>query len=597
MLEDPVKTSEFWGRERVEERKHHWLEHPVTASYVNLRVSGDASTIVSQYWQQKYLTTPAEIALSLGCGFGNFERFTLSAGLAARMEAVDISPAAVEKAERYAADAGLSDRVSYSVKDLDRDSLPVDRYNAIFGIASVHHVRELERLFEQCRKALKKDGLLFLDEYIGPSQFQLKSPAVNLIRDLRRILPERYRKNIYLGGLAQDSYENPPLSWFDENDPSESIRSADIMEVLGNEFEIIDFRPYGGAILHMLLAGSAGNFDPAVEADAALLKVIALMEERLEDAGILTQDFAAIVARPRDTGPRSSLTQRSGAAGLGSSEGKLAIRGELSYADVNSPPDIWIALNGRADIEALAREGEVAPFPPPPLMHRVSGLTSPGDFAQHGCHFFQELQKASPIPMSGYRSILDFGVGSGRLARMFKGHSGEYVGADVDAELVSWVSSHLPWVAGVVTRPKERLPFEDGRFDCVISISVFTHMNDQDCKFYLRELHRITQPGAMLFLTIHGDRAVERAGMEQTVLKMLAMSDSEVEETKDLLKTTGFSFVAQQSHLASSDYEFGETFMSQELIDSRWSMLFDVVAIRSGAIYDFQDIVVLRRGN
>lgn len=86
---------------------------------------------------------------------------------------------------------------------------------------------------------------------------------------------------------------------FEANDPSEAIRSAEILPTLKLYFDIVDYKPYDGAILHTLLSGLAGNFDEYSPADTALLKTIALFEEALEETGALGSDFAAIVGKPK----------------------------------------------------------------------------------------------------------------------------------------------------------------------------------------------------------------------------------------------------------------------------------------------------------
>src|SRR5664279_1216763 len=293
------RVSEFWGDEKSEVRKHNWLEHPVARAFINFRVSGDPEVGVAEHWRRTYLSSPAPLALSVGCGFGGFERDAFRMGLAERFEAIDISSNAVEQAKTYAAEAGLSDRISYSAVDLEREALPENRYDAIFGISSIHHVKDLEGLFRQCHRALKPGGLFFLEEYIGPSRFQTDPNTLQMINDLLRFLPERYRRSVYLDGRPRETYENPPLSWFEENDPSESVRSDEIVPVLGQLFDIVEYRPYGGALLHMLLSGTAGNFDPTVDSDVALLRVMALAEIWMEKAGALRSDFAAIVAKPK----------------------------------------------------------------------------------------------------------------------------------------------------------------------------------------------------------------------------------------------------------------------------------------------------------
>lgn len=291
------KVSDFWGDERMDERKHHWLEHPVTRAWINMRVSGDASTGVAAHWKNTFFESPAQLALSLGCGFGAFERTAISLGLAERIEACDISEGAVAQARAYAAEHGMADRITYSVQDLDNLELPEGRYDAIFGISAIHHVGNLEGLFAACKAALKPGGLLLMDEYVGPARFQSRPETVQIINDILAILPEHYRRSIFAEGRPREEYANPPLSWFEENDPSEAIRSDEIIPLAKQVFDDVEFRRYGGAILHMLLSGTAGNFDPEKEAEAALLRVLAYMEERLETSTGIGSDFAAIVAR------------------------------------------------------------------------------------------------------------------------------------------------------------------------------------------------------------------------------------------------------------------------------------------------------------
>lgn len=120
-------------------------------------------------------------------------------------------------------------------------------------------------------------------------------------------------------------------------------------------------------------------------------------------------------------------------------------------------------------------------------------------------------------------------------------------------------------------------------------------MNEQDANFYLEELHRITSPGAILLLTIHGQRALDRALAEPKILDMLAISRDEASNSSAILSNGGFSFVLQQGHLTTALYEYGETFISDSYVRAEWSKYFAIEQIVHAGIYDFQDIVVLRR--
>ena len=264
--------------------------------------------------------------------------------------------------------------------------------------------------------------------------------------------------------------------------------------------------------------------------------------------------------------------------------------------DVNSPPETWAYFNVIPGVEHLARTSLIAPFPPAELMQRVSGLTEEKDFAQHGKDIFLALSQASPKPLASFENILDFGVGSGRLARMFMGFKGRYFGADIDHELVNWTSSAMRWVTPICTFPKQALPCPDAAFDLVIAVSVFTHMNEQDSKFYLRELHRVAKPGATLLLTVHGERALQRAETEEEIFKMLSVGQAAIEDARRRIQSPGFTFIIQpHGHLTTDHYEYGISFTGENYIRSEWSKLFTIRTVRFSAIYDFQDIIVLSR--
>jgi len=94
----------------------------------------------------------------------------------------------------------------------------------------------------------------------------------------------------------------------------------------------------------------------------------------------------------------------------------------------------------------------VAPFPPAALMHRTANTDNDQRFAAVGVAILRALAAASRKPLSEYRDLLDFGVGAGRLARMFKGFQGRYAGADIDADNVAWIAGNLPWLQAVKLR-------------------------------------------------------------------------------------------------------------------------------------------------
>jgi SAM-dependent methyltransferase len=254
------------------------------------------------YVLRKFFPAPIERAVSLGCGEGGLERHALSVGAVDLFDAYDASEGAIQNARRHAEIVGHAQGVRYSVRDVNRFSSPGRIYDAAFASMSIHHIEALESVFDELRKSLKPTGLFVMNEYIGPTKFQLPPAQLTLINDLLGILPARYRRMIRDGARTNEikqEHHIHPLEWFERYDPSEAVRSADLLSVLQDYFEIVEIKSYGGTLLHFLLENIVGNFDNSKEEDRAWLRMLEYFETTLEKGAMIDNDFAVIVARPR----------------------------------------------------------------------------------------------------------------------------------------------------------------------------------------------------------------------------------------------------------------------------------------------------------
>jgi SAM-dependent methyltransferase len=298
---DNELTSDYWAKAReLGEDRFHWISHPITRAHINLRVSGNHEVDSLGHWQTRFLPNQVGRVLSVGCGFGHFERSLASRGIAEHVHGIDISAGAIAGAAEQAEAAGLGHLISYEVVDVNTADLGEQCYDAIFGVGSIHHIFHLEHFFAACRRALKPDGLLFMDEYIGVSKWQVSDDVLQLMNSMLERLPAKYRRVFGTDPVqVRDRMYRTDPQWFVDNDPSESVRSAEIMSQVKLHFDVVDERPYGGALLHLLLSMIAGNFDENDENDRALLEMLVLMERELERSGRVGTDFAAIVCRPK----------------------------------------------------------------------------------------------------------------------------------------------------------------------------------------------------------------------------------------------------------------------------------------------------------
>ena len=172
------QVAEWWKRTpegRAAERRTNWLEHPRLLHYSAKRVTGNRFGEAWRWALERDRERPVGRLLSLGCGGGGLERRVAKLRWAREIEGIDVSTGAVEQAEEATRAAGLGDQIEYRVADLDSVTLDKNSYDVVVAQMSVHHVAELEHLFDQVGRSLRPGGVFVLNEYVGPTRWQLQA--------------------------------------------------------------------------------------------------------------------------------------------------------------------------------------------------------------------------------------------------------------------------------------------------------------------------------------------------------------------------------------------------------------------------------------
>jgi len=301
MSTESDRVRKFWGMPESTSKRYgrgvHWTESKIVIEYINEQVSGSKEIGWLQYVSNKFLAPLKKelTVLSLGSGTGSLERQLQMLVRVAQVDAFDISEAAVRQAKEAAARDGLGKRINYQVVDLNLIELPKERYDVVFSGSCLHHIRALEHVVSQSAQALKPAGYFIANEYIGPSRFQFPLQQVKVIEDLLVLLPIRYKKRIRLASGYKLHFTPPDPKSMESIDPSEAVRSDEVLPVTKQYLKMVEIRPYGGCILHMLLQDIAGNFDENSEEDSLRLRALVDIEGRLVCSGYLKSDFAVFV--------------------------------------------------------------------------------------------------------------------------------------------------------------------------------------------------------------------------------------------------------------------------------------------------------------
>jgi SAM-dependent methyltransferase len=159
------------------------------------------------------------------------------------------------------------------------------------------------------------------------------------------------------------------------------------------------------------------------------------------------------------------------------------------------------------------------PLPPPHLRRRIGANYAGVDFLANARAYSERiafLAREAGRDLASFRSVLDWGCGCGRIARcaaeMFPG--ARYHGLDTDQEAIEWCREHLAEI-GHFEQCSELppAPYEDGSFDFIFALSVFTHLRLDAENQWLKELARVARPGAVLFFTYLREETVTGFGL------------------------------------------------------------------------------------
>ena len=139
-------------------------------------------------------------------------------------------------------------------------------YDAVIANQSLHHVVNLEGLFDQVKRSLRPGGQFLISDMIGRNGHQRWPEALAVIHEFWRELPPSYRFNRLVG-----YYEELYQSWDCSTQGFEGVRSQDILPLLLDRFHFRLFVGYGNAIDPFIDRVFGCHFDPAAEWDRSFI--------------------------------------------------------------------------------------------------------------------------------------------------------------------------------------------------------------------------------------------------------------------------------------------------------------------------------------
>ncbi len=215
----------------------------------------------------------------------------------------------------------------------------------------------------------------------------------------------------------------------------------------------------------------------------------------------------------------------------------------------------------------------------------------PEKFVRNGTAIFREIESAiklyAPDKPIENMNVLDFGCGVGRVAMpFFYKYKRPNHCVDVVPRWIKYLKETIPEAHPRRSKPEPPLEFyEDGFFDVIYSISVFTHLEPAKADLWLKEIHRLLAPGglALISTSSHSQLELHHKDPERSVL----WSDVTVEK----FEQEGMIFRGTFHKIMKGVY--GCTIHTPEWIAREWSKVFDLKESRVRVIGGHQDLNIM----
>jgi SAM-dependent methyltransferase len=215
------------------------------------------------------------------------------------LDCVDLNPAMLERGRVAAESAGLVSHLRFRPADLNRWE-PSSEYDCVIANQSLHHVVNLEGLFDRVKRSLRPGGQFLISDMIGRNGHQRWPEALEIVRKFWRQLPPSYRFN-RLVGYYEEVYQN----WDCSVEGFEGVRSQDILPLLVDRFHFQLFLPYGNVIDPFVDRAFGYHFDPAAAWDRSFIDAVHWRDEdEIASGGIKPTHMIAVVGNQPGAAPR-----------------------------------------------------------------------------------------------------------------------------------------------------------------------------------------------------------------------------------------------------------------------------------------------------
>jgi SAM-dependent methyltransferase len=294
------RVSQYWERQFEKNRADAslWTNNEIVARHIYRLISGGSEEHWLSWFFDRYLEagTVFERSLSVCCGDGAHELGIANTGKVGFIRGFDISEGAIAQTNAAFEKAAIR-KGSYAFEVADANNLQMeDRFDLILSTGALHHVTNLEGLLSKLGSMLGAEGYFVILEYVGPNRFQWTDAQLSVINGILQQLDPRYLRDNTRVELGR-----PSIPDFLAIDPSEAVRSEDVLRLLAEYFTIEYLRNFNGTLMHPLYPLLDARLTNTAAPDFdSIVRMILWIEDFLIRGKLLSSDFIFAICRSKE---------------------------------------------------------------------------------------------------------------------------------------------------------------------------------------------------------------------------------------------------------------------------------------------------------
>lgn len=295
------RTAATWDAIQTSIAPEYWGNFKVVRELTQKRITGD--TNLSWYTMQiQKRVNPFGRVLAFGDGKGMAAEAAIVRKNTSEIVYFNISNEECQRFLKLVTENKITVPVRCFIGDANTYNFhDLGNFDTIISVGAFHHMKNFNKIFSHLNDILAPDGLIYIDEFVGPRKWSFNRRVRRQINELLSSLPATLvldRRPVRIWDFF--------ILWLRANDPSEAVRSDKLKAAIELKFKVQESDHFGGSLLfpffqtsymrpHRLNIPNWHN----TEVGIFKLKELVMLENQLIESSTLSKNYMYYVLQKK----------------------------------------------------------------------------------------------------------------------------------------------------------------------------------------------------------------------------------------------------------------------------------------------------------